>query len=173
MRDFNIPVKAFRFISMFALLLSTANLLIAQTESEKPSIPIYTFDEFNHYLSKDDGKIYIINFWATWCAPCVAELPYFERIGQEYKDKNVHVVLVSLDFPRQYETRLIPFVEERQLKSEVLMLNDPDANAWIPKVSNRWSGAIPATLFYNSALREFHEKQFNYEELVEIVSKFL
>lgn len=173
MQKFNIIIKAFHFLCLFTLLLSTSSLLNAQTEGEEPAIPIYTFEEFKHYLSKDDDKIYIINFWATWCAPCVAELPYFERIGQEYKDKNVHVVLVSLDFPRQYEARLIPFVEEHQLKSEVLMLNDPDANAWIPIVSERWSGAIPATLFYNSEHSEFYEKQFNYEELVEIVSKFL
>jgi hypothetical protein len=78
----------------------------------------------------------------------VEELPAFERVGDEYSDKKVKVLLVSLDFPGQIESRLLPFLDKHKIRSEVLVLNDPDANQWINRVDPSWSGAIPATLIY-------------------------
>ena len=106
-----------------------------------------------------------MNFWATWCTPCVDELPALERIGMEYKESKVKILLVSLDFPKQIESRLLPFIEKHGIMSEVLVLNDPDANKWIDKVDPEWSGAIPATLIYDSKSRDFHEGTYTYEEL--------
>ena len=57
-------------------------------------------------------KTYVINFWATWCAPCVKELPYFEEVNKEFKDKNTEVILVSLDFPSQIESKLKPYLKK-------------------------------------------------------------
>lgn len=167
-------LTAISSLSFILFLIPFTGLSQADADENSSSpIPILTFEEFKPYLQRTDDKIYVINFWATWCAPCVAELPYFEKIGSEYKDRNVEVILVSLDFPRQYEARLIPFVKEHNLNSEVLMLNDPDANSWIPQVSELWTGSIPATLFYNAEKSVFYEKQFDYDELVQIISKFL
>ena len=76
------------------------------TKKEIPQISTVktvTYNELKPLLEKEDGKTYIINFWATWCAPCVKELPYFEKIKEEYADNNVEVLLVSLDFPKQVE----------------------------------------------------------------------
>jgi len=73
--------------------------------------------------------------------------------------------LVSLDFPKQLESKVIPFVEDRNIKSQVLLLKDPDANNWIPKVDSSWTGAIPATLIYKADNRKFYERSFTYEEL--------
>jgi len=97
------------------------------------------------FQQKNDTT-YVINFWATWCAPCVKELPYFEKLNQKYTDKKVKVILVSQDFSKQLEKKLKPFLEKNKLQSEVLVLIDPDANSWIDKVNPAWSGAIPATV---------------------------
>lgn len=124
-------------------------------------------------LNRKDDKTYVVNFWATWCAPCIKELPYFEKMDQEYEDQNVEVVLVSLDFPKKYESQLRPFINKHQLRSELYALNDVNSNYWIPKVEENWSGAIPATLIYNSNKRQFYEQSFNYEELETEIQKFL
>ncbi|WP_340065297.1 TlpA disulfide reductase family protein [Ascidiimonas aurantiaca] len=139
---------------------------------ENRSLKVYDFEGFEHMLSKQDDKIYIINFWATWCKPCVAELPFFEEITEKYSAGNVEVVLVSLDMPRMFETHLLPFVEKRDLKSNVIVLDDPRQNDWIPKVSEEWSGAIPATLVYRNSKKEFYERSLEYEELETIIEKF-
>lgn len=110
---------------------------------------------------------------ATWCAPCIKELPYFELINTEYGDKNVEVILVSLDFPHLYESKLKPFIKENQLHSKVIALDDADMNSWIPKVDKSWSGSIPATLIYKKDMRKFFEQAFDYKTLKAEVAKFL
>lgn len=147
--------------------------LVAEDVSNSIEFPIYNFKELEPLLNKEDDKIYVINFWATWCAPCVKELPYFEKLNTEYKSKNVEVILVSLDFPKQYEKKLKPFIQKHKLASKVVALNDTDSNTWIPKVNKDWSGAIPATIIYNKEKRQFYEQSFNYKELQTEVSAFL
>lgn len=105
-----------------------------------------SFADLEVYLQNDEERIYIINFWATWCAPCVKELPDFEKITSDFPNDKVRVLLISLDFPKQKVSKLIPFVQKKQLKSEVLLLDEPDYNSWIDKVCEDWEGAIPATV---------------------------
>ena len=150
--------------------------IFAETENpilEKSELDVFDFGEFEPYLNKKDDKIYVINFWATWCAPCVKELPFYEKLNEAYGKENVEVILVSLDFPRQYESKLKPFIAEKKLKSKVLALNDINTNYWIPMVSQDWTGAIPATLIYNKDKRQFYEKSFDYQELETQVKQFL
>lgn len=130
----------------------------------KVEIRSYDFDGFEPLLHKEDDTLRIINFWATWCKPCVKELPAFTRIAHEFSGKKVKVIFVSLDFPRQMERKLIPFVEERKLEN-VILLDDPKSNTWIPKVDESWSGAIPATLIYKKGKRNFYESGFDYFSL--------
>lgn len=133
---------------------------------EASAIPIYNFESLEDaYFKKEDGAVYVINFWATWCKPCVKELPAFEKLHETYKDQGIKVVLVSLDFPEKIKTGVIPFIEKHQLQSEVVLLDDPDANSWIPKVSEAWSGAIPATLIIKDGKKNFFEKSFTYIDL--------
>ncbi|WP_308813188.1 TlpA disulfide reductase family protein [Aestuariibaculum sp. M13] len=136
-------------------------------------LKVYDFDGLEPLLNKKDGKVHVINFWATWCVPCVKELPYFEQLQNAYADKNVEVLLVSLDFPHQYDTKLKPFIKERKIKSEVVALDDADMNSWIPKVDESWSGSIPATIIYKNDERQFFEQSFTFEELENQVKPFL
>jgi thiol-disulfide isomerase/thioredoxin len=135
-------------------------------EKSKQRIPTFNFDELNTFLTKDNDTTYVVNFWATWCKPCVKELPAFEKVNADLADKKVKVILVSIDFPEKLETQVIPFIDKNEIKSQVFLLDDPDANSWIPRVSKKWSGAIPATLIYSNSTRQFYERSFTYEELI-------
>ncbi|MEL4308135.1 TlpA disulfide reductase family protein [Joostella sp. CR20] len=136
-------------------------------------VPVYNFDGFEKLLSVSDDKTYIINFWATWCKPCVEELPHFETIAKQYKSKDVEVILVSLDFPNKVESALIPFIEKHNLESTVVLLDDPKQNTWIPKVDESWSGAIPATVIISKNKRSFYEKSFTFIELEKELKAFI
>lgn len=142
------------------------------TSADSLGIPIYNFDELEPILNRKDNKIYIINFWATWCAPCIKELPYFEKINQEGKDNNLEVILVSLDMPSMWKSKLLPFIKTKEIQSKVVVLNDLDQNSWIPKIDKNWSGAIPATLIYNRKKRKFYEQAFTYEMLYKEIQEF-
>ncbi|AXT63200.1 TlpA family protein disulfide reductase [Aquimarina sp. AD10] len=142
-------------------------------KSKGVEIPTYDFESFEPLLKIDDGKTRVINFWATWCKPCVAELPYFELINSRYPDNEVEVILVSLDLPKQVESKLIPFVKKQKIESRVLLLDDPDANSWIPKVNKNWSGSIPATIIYKGNNVNFYERSFTYSDLEKELKKML
>lgn len=149
------------------------NMVHEVNEVNDFKLEIYDFDGIEKFFKTENDKTYVINFWATWCGPCIKELPHFEVLNEEYKSKNVEVILVSLDFPKAYEKKLKPFIIKHKLNSKIIALNDTNSNSWIPKVSEAWSGAIPATLIFNKDKRQFYERTFNYNELINEVEQFL
>ncbi len=99
-------------------------------------------------MMNEGQKVKVINFWATWCAPCIKEMPFLERLNRDNKD--VKVLLVSLDFDLDHDqSKITTFVQRKKLNSEVVILDEPDPNTWIPKIDKGWSGALPATLIMN------------------------
>jgi len=167
-------MKHLIFIISLLLLISCSKKEKETVEtivSENTEIEVYNFDQLESFLSSNTDKTLVVNFWATWCKPCIKELPYFEAIQTKYKD-DVRVVLVSLDFSDKLESQLIPFVNENALQSQVVLLDDPYENEWIPKVDSTWSGAIPATLIIKGDKRLFYEKSFTQEELEDEILKF-
>ncbi len=138
-------------------------------KAQEPNIPVYDFSGIRPFLEQTDDTTYLINFWATWCTPCVEEMPAINEIARKYRDRKLSILLVSLDFPTHIEARVIPFIREHRLIPRVVVLDDPDADSWIREVSPGWSGAIPATLIYRKEERDFFEKSFTYQELETIV----
>ena len=139
----------------------------------RDTIEVVDFDGLYSKIDLSTDKTYVINFWATWCAPCVKELPYFEEVNKKYKDKNTEVVLVSLDFPSQIGSKLKPYLKKNNIKSKVILLDDSKMNTWVPKVSEQWDGGIPATLIVNSTNYNFYPKPFKKEELIAEINKVI
>ncbi len=104
---------------------------------------------------------YVVNFWATWCGPCIKELPYFEELNALYSNQAFKQILVSLDDPKKLESKVIPFLTKNKIKSKVVLLADGKANNWIDKVDPSWSGAIPITLILKGDKKLFFEKEFH------------
>lgn len=143
------------------------------SDIESIELDIRDFNGLEPLLNKQDNKVHVVNFWATWCAPCIKEIPHFEKLNANYKDKNVEVLLVSLDFPFNYDKKLKPFIKKHKLQSKVVVLDDPDMNSWMAKVSDEWTGAIPITIIYNKDKRQFYERTFTYNELEDELKQFL
>jgi len=140
------------------------------TTNLNQDIPVYDFNQFEPLIYTDSNKTYLINFWAMWCAPCVKELPYIEQFAAKHPD--VEVILVSLDFPKDIETKLKPFLKKKKISSKVVLLDDPDSNTWIDKIDPNWSGAIPFTIMFNKDERLFYERSFeNLEDLENQINK--
>ena len=124
----------------------------------KEAIPIYNFEELEPLLYTKSNQIKIVNFWAMWCIPCVKELPILQEYQENHPD--VEVLLVSLDFPKDIETKLKPFLKKKGITSKVVLLDAPDANSWINKIDPNWSGAIPFTIIFNDKARTYNERAF-------------
>lgn len=139
---------------------------------DSASAPIVDFDYVEKLLQpKDNDTLYVVNFWATWCRPCINELPYITNLEKKYADKKIKVFLVSLDFKRSHN-RMLTFLKERNITTETVLLHAPDANAWINKINETWSGAIPATVIFNKTKSEFYEKEFHEKELYKTIETF-
>jgi thiol-disulfide isomerase/thioredoxin len=145
---------------LFIILFFVVNFANAQ-------VKLLTLNQLEKRVAQGNDTTFVINFWATWCQPCVKELPNFEQLQLNNKEKPVKVILVSLDFKSKLKSQVIPFVKQNNIKAEVYVINEADQQAFIEKLDKQWTGAIPATLFINtkSKKRLFFEKEFNYQEL--------
>ena len=143
-------------------------------QTQGVNIPVYDFEGFAPYLqAPNEDTLYIINFWATWCAPCVAELPHFFNAAKVFANQPLKMIFVSLDLKKDYETKLAKFVKERFDNHTVVALNAPNANAWIEQVDKNWDGAIPVTLFYKGAKRSFYATELEEAQLIKIIEPFI
>jgi len=137
------------------------------------TIPEIDRNDLTEITGKANDTTYVINFWATWCSPCVKEIGYFQELHQDYASQKLKVILVSLDFPNQKERRVVPFIREKGITAQVKLVTDLDYNAWINLVDPSWSGALPATLIYNGNERVFLEKELSRNDLYEQVNQIL
>ncbi|MEM8584526.1 MAG: TlpA disulfide reductase family protein [Bacteroidota bacterium] len=143
MRLFSARVIGQRLILAIGLLCICA---VADAQDFR-SLTVAEFLE--EYQEKPNDSPILYNFWASWCGPCVKELPYFESLHENEDTEELKVVLVSLDFA---ENRLLSFLERNQLVSEVIFLTDWSGadEEWIPTIHPDWSGAIPITVLHQA-----------------------
>jgi thiol-disulfide isomerase/thioredoxin len=158
-----------KLLIYFSLLFGFA--LQAQGQSETSIIKL---EDLHQIIEEPSTKIKVINFWATWCAPCIKELPQFEALNRKRDD--VMVILVSLDLDLDPDPeKVYKFIERKKLKSQVLLLNEQDPNSWINTIDEQWSGALPATLIINSETgqRKFIGNEIHDGELEKLVDELL
>ncbi|MDD3320219.1 MAG: TlpA disulfide reductase family protein [Paludibacter sp.] len=167
---------------LFILLIATISLNgFAKTNETKSADPIQkpmlrtvNYDELKTILNKNDNKLYVVNFWATWCTPCVKELPDFMEVNKIYRDNaGFKMILVSLDNADVMETVVRSFLEKKDIDTDVFILDDNKRmNEWIPAIDASWSGAIPATVFYRNGKKlEFVEGKLEKSELEQLITK--
>jgi thiol-disulfide isomerase/thioredoxin len=145
-----------RFIWVFCI-----GFLFSNSAAQAQQVAVYkTYDELANRISAQSDTTFVINFWATWCKPCVEELPIFDALALRSAGKPVKILLISLDFERQIERHLVPFLREKKLAHEVILLADKDVNKWMARVDEKWDGAIPATLFAHGSKTYFARTQF-------------
>jgi len=119
----------------------------------------------------NNDTLYVVNFWASWCKPCVAEMPYFETAAQKFSKHAVKMVFVSLNYARELQV-VDKFVKSKKIKSECLLLNAGNPNSWIDKIEKEWSGSIPATILYRNGKKVFfHEGEFTQNEIDSIIQQ--
>ena len=133
--------------------------------SLKSQVKLLTLNDLDRRIAKGKDTTYVINFWATWCSPCVAELPNFEKLRVENLNKPVKIILISLDFKSKLQKAVIPFVQKNNINAEIFLLNELDKQIYTQRIDKKWSGAIPATLFVNKKVKHFYEKEFTEDEL--------
>jgi thiol-disulfide isomerase/thioredoxin len=157
-------------LSRFFLVFLAVTFCFFCTSTAQKAI-VVKFDALQKILETKSDQIQVINFWATWCAPCVKELPLLEKLNAQ-KDLNAKITLINLDYADKLE-KVNEFMARKNIQSEVLLLDDIDYNSWIDKVDKTWGGAIPATLIINprTGKRKFVEKELKEGELENLIAE--
>lgn len=140
----------------------------------RAGVPVMSLDALQERWSAGGDTVFVVNFWATWCKPCVAELPWFEKVHQSmHAGSPIRVMLVSLDTPKDLD-KVERFLRTKGITADVVIMNERKPHLWIDRIDSTWSGAIPATLLLHaaSARRVFHEREFTYNELITAIEAF-
>ena len=139
-----------------------------------PKLEAVKYEQLFSILKQNDDKLYVVNFWATWCRPCMEELPHFLEVDETYrKDDDYQMILVSLDKSNSLQTSVAKVVKTMNIKPDVFLLDDTKRmNEFINLIDPAWSGSIPATVLYkNEKQIFFHEGQLSKTELEELIKK--
>ena len=160
----NVQFKHLLFVFVF--------FISCKEKTNSQTIEKWKIEDLEKYIEKSDAPT-IVNFWATYCVPCLKEIPYFEETVKKHKNKGIKLLLVSLDFKEAYPDKVTSFVDKRKFTSQVVWLDETNADYFCPKIDSTWSGVMPATLFINNkkSVRSFFEEEMSKEKFEEEVKK--
>jgi thiol-disulfide isomerase/thioredoxin len=156
----------FRISALILFSLFSAGSFAQKTE-------IIKLERLTQIIEEKSDDIRIINFWATWCGPCVKELPLFEKLTAEKRD-HVKVTLVSMDLDLDPNPdKVYRFIDRKKIQSEVLLLDEQNPNEWINKIEKNWSGSLPATIVINqkTGQRKFVGKELREGDLEKLIAE--
>jgi thiol-disulfide isomerase/thioredoxin len=148
-------------------------IFVCVSFSQAQNAEIIKLGQLQKILALKSENIQVINFWATWCGPCVKELPLFEKFNNA-KPGNVKITLVSMDLDLDPNPeKVYKFIERKKILSEVLILNEKNPNDWIDKIEKQWTGALPATIVINqkTGKRKFVEKELHEGDLEKLIQE--
>ncbi len=138
-------------------------------------IQVEAIDErgFRQLVTQRNGKALFVNLWATWCEPCKEEFPDILKLSNEVPPSEFDFVAISLDYPDEVESKVIPFLRENKITLKVYIADVKDQESFINTVNSVWSGALPATILYDGKgrRRSFLVGQQDYETLKKEVGK--
>jgi thiol-disulfide isomerase/thioredoxin len=171
-RPFELKIPFCVEILMMKKFLLIFFLVLSIYQSKAQQIRVIKFAELQEIIHPNSSaSIQVINFWATWCPPCVKELPLFEKLNAENK-QNVKITLINLDFADKLD-RVKAFVSRKKMKADILLLDEIDYNQWIDKIDKHWGGAIPATFVINpkNGKQKFIERELEEGELEKLIEE--
>ncbi len=151
-------MKVIRNLTLFLLFIGISPV-------QAQNIPSWKITDVEQLIDKSDSVL-VISFWTTFCKPCIEEIPYLQNISNKYKNEKVKLILVSLDLAAFYPNRIEAFAKKNNFSSQIIWLDETNADYFCPKIDKSWSGAIPATLIINNktGYKKFVEEQMKPEE---------
>ena len=155
------------------LLMGLLMFFSCKEVSTQP-IPSWKVTELEQYIAKSETPV-IVSFWATYCVPCIKEIPYFQEVVAKYDSKGVKLLLVSLDFKEAFPDKVSDFAKKRKFTAPIVWLDETNADYFCPRIDSTWSGVMPATLFVNNKKghRSFFEEEMPREKFEAEVMKLL
>jgi thiol-disulfide isomerase/thioredoxin len=142
----------------FAVALSFFGLVVSDSGHTKTapvpqhgtaSVKLLNASGLQTIIHRRNGKILILNIWATWCLPCMEEFPDLIKAVSAYDTNKVEVVGISLDYADEIQTKVLPFIRKNNIPFRMYLAQFHSQEQFINSVQKTWNGAIPATFIYD------------------------
>jgi thiol-disulfide isomerase/thioredoxin len=155
-----------------AVVLALLCCVAEAASSDTDSVPLLGYDLLAPMLRPVADTLLVVNFWATWCQPCVEELPAFLEAADSAHGRPVRFLLVSMDLERAHEA-LPDFLRSHRITLPVVHLIEARPDRWIPQIDSTWTGSLPATMFVRGSKKTFEEHPWQASELWRAILKQL
>jgi thiol-disulfide isomerase/thioredoxin len=158
------------FLIFILILVLTVPVSRAQS---KLKVETLDKEKLTNLVHRRNGKILFLNLWATWCVPCREEFPDIIKLVHEFKDKNIEFVGISIDYPEDINSKIIPFLKLKKANFKNFVNGIKGDEELINMLDEKWSGALPATFIFDvSGQRRFLlEGRQNYEQFKLVLEK--
>lgn len=107
---------------------------------------------YGKLLAASKGKVVLVDFWATWCSPCIEEIPQLVRLEVKYRRRGLRLITVSCDETGE-EAGALKFLHEHRVPGPRYVKRAADDEKFIDFVNAKWSGALPALFLYDKSGR--------------------
>lgn len=149
-------------------LFFCCGLSLTSPAQQRHPVDIYTLEQYRQRVLQDNDTLYVVNFWATWCGPCVKELPHFKEMSEASAGKPVKFILMSLDAQANL-AQTTAFLQKKKIDIETHLFAAGDPNIWINQLEPSWEGSIPATFLYQKGSKlSFREGYFSSKKELEL-----
>jgi len=112
---------------------------------------VKSLDEYGlkQLIARRNEKVLFLNVWATWCVPCQEEFPDLVKLAEQYNNSDVEFVGLSVDYPDEIESKIIPFLKNNPVIFEIYVQDFKDEGNMIQFLNRSWNGAIPASFIFD------------------------
>ncbi len=131
--------------------------------------------ELEKIIKERNGKVLLLNIWATWCIPCREEFPDLVKIASEFAIHEVEVIGISIDYPEETESKIIPFLKKQKANFKNYVSAFKNDEQLIDFINKDWNGALPASIIYgkDGSMIKFMEGKKTYKDFAEIIKSQL
>ena len=160
---------------LFALVAAAGAPKGLAADSVVPSSIVVDLDGMKRSMRQSRGRVLVVHFWATWCLPCLDELPIISKFAGDMKPRGLDVLSLSLDNPETGAPRVRQVLANQAPNLAPLIVKVDDPDQFINAFDRRWEGTIPALFAFDPAgqLRRSHIGEANRAELQKLVDDLL
>lgn len=143
---------------------------VSETDMQKMEVELIDSTQLLELVADSDSEVVLVNMWATWCKPCVEEMPYLLKLRETYSPEDFELILVSTDLDIDMD-RVKTFLASMEVDFKTYLKDEKD-DPFVTAMSSEWSGALPATFIYKSGeLKDFWMGDVSYDDFVAAVER--